>query len=89
MHILIAPDAFKGSLTAAEAAEAMAAGIRSSMSDAEVTVMPLADGGEGTLDVLRSVYGGDVRHDVLYFKHGDELCALIESARLLAQFRPR
>jgi glycerate 2-kinase len=52
VRILIAPDAFKGSLTATQAAESMAAGILDAISDAEIELLPLADGGEGTLDVL-------------------------------------
>ncbi|GAB3268774.1 glycerate kinase [Sinomonas notoginsengisoli] len=50
MHILIAPDKFKGSLTAAEAAEAMAEGALSVYPDAAITRVPVADGGEGTLE---------------------------------------
>jgi len=83
MRILIAPDAFKGSLTAVEAAEAMAAGIRSSIPHAEIVSLPLADGGEGTLDVLHAQCGGDVRNDILYFKDNGTPCCLIESARLI------
>jgi len=83
MRILLAPDAFKGSLTAVEAAKAMAAGILSSMPDAEIVSMPLADGGEGTMDVLHAQCGGDVRNDILYFKDHGAPCCLIESARLI------
>ncbi|GAB4097883.1 glycerate kinase [Sinomonas halotolerans] len=50
MRILIAPDKFKGSLTAAEAAEAMAEGALAVYSDAEILRAPIADGGEGTLE---------------------------------------
>lgn len=50
MRILIAPDKFKGSLTAAEAADAMAEGALAVYSDAEVVRIPIADGGEGTLE---------------------------------------
>jgi len=82
MRILIAPDSFKGSLTAAEAAEAMAAGICSVVPDADVCMMPLADGGEGTLGVLHAQYGGAVRNDILYFNDHGAPCALIEMARL-------
>ncbi len=51
--ILIAPDSFKGSLSAFDAAEAMAAGVRRAWSEADVRVMPLSDGGEGFLDCLQ------------------------------------
>ncbi|WP_423183000.1 glycerate kinase [Arthrobacter sp. NyZ413] len=50
MRILIAPDKFKGSLTAAEAASAIAEGALRVYPDAVVTQFPIADGGEGTLE---------------------------------------
>lgn len=50
MRIVAAPDGFRGSLSAAEAAAAMARGVRSEVPDAEVTEVPVADGGEGTVD---------------------------------------
>lgn len=49
MKIIIAPDSFKESLTAAEASAAMAAGVRDAVPDATVTEIPVADGGEGTV----------------------------------------
>ncbi len=52
MKIIIAPDSFKGSLTASEAAEAIAAGIRRVYPHAELVLLPLADGGEGTVSAL-------------------------------------
>lgn len=58
MKILLAPDSFKGSLSAAEAAEAMAAGIRRAAPEAQCVRLPLADGGEGTLDALVAATGG-------------------------------
>ncbi len=58
MNILIAPDKFKGSLTAPEAARAIAGGIRRYRPDAELTLMPLADGGEGTAAILTRATGG-------------------------------
>ncbi|KAD4059667.1 glycerate kinase [Arthrobacter yangruifuii] len=50
MRVVIAPDKFKGSLSAAEAAAAMGEGVLAVYPDAEVTAVPVADGGEGTLD---------------------------------------
>jgi glycerate kinase len=49
---VIAPDSFKGSLDAADVAEAIAAGWRGRRPDDVLELMPLADGGEGTLDAL-------------------------------------
>lgn len=47
-HILIAPDKFKGSLTAPEVAEALASGVRAVRDDVDVRITPVADGGDGT-----------------------------------------
>jgi glycerate kinase len=52
MHILIAPDKFKGSLTAIQVCDAIESGIKSMLPSARITKLPLADGGEGTLDLL-------------------------------------
>ncbi|MBC8100888.1 MAG: glycerate kinase, partial [Armatimonadetes bacterium] len=52
MKILIAPGAFKGSLTATQAADAIARGLTRSGIDAELVQLPLADGGDGTLDAF-------------------------------------
>ncbi|TQI94414.1 glycerate kinase [Amycolatopsis cihanbeyliensis] len=56
-RVVVAPDKFKGSLTAVEAAEAIGAGVRDALPDAVVTLCPVADGGEGTLDVLLAAGG--------------------------------
>jgi glycerate 2-kinase len=50
MKIVIAPDKFKGSLTAAQVASAIAAGLRTELPDAELVTVPVADGGDGTVD---------------------------------------
>lgn len=60
MTILIAPDSFKGTLTAQEAAEAMARGAEAAFPDSDGLMLPLADGGEGTLDALLAA-GGERR----------------------------
>jgi len=56
----LAPDKFRGTLSASDAAEAMARGVRAAGFD-EVRVLPLADGGEGTLDALLAAVGGSRR----------------------------
>jgi glycerate kinase len=58
MRVVIAPDKFKGTLTAREAATALAAGWRRVDRDADVDQVPVADGGEGTLDTLLDALGG-------------------------------
>jgi glycerate 2-kinase len=50
MKIVVAPDKFKGSLPAAEVAGAIAAGLRAELPAAEVVAIPVADGGDGTVD---------------------------------------
>jgi glycerate 2-kinase len=50
MRIVVAPDKFKGSLPAAGVAAAVAAGLRAVAGDAEILTMPVADGGDGTVD---------------------------------------
>lgn len=58
MRILIAPDCFTGSLSAGQAAEAIADGWRRSAPRDTLTLMPLSDGGPGFLDVLSRALGG-------------------------------
>ena len=58
VRILAAPLEFKGSLTAGQAARAIEAGVRAGWPQAEVTVLPLADGGPGTADALVEALGG-------------------------------
>ena len=58
LRIVIAPDSFKGSLTAVEAAEAIARGVLSAMPDARPSIVPIADGGEGTVDAIVAGAGG-------------------------------
>ncbi len=58
MHILIAPDKFKGSLSAREVAEDIALGLRDVLRDAKIAIVPMADGGEGTAEVICDALGG-------------------------------
>ncbi|MCL2492807.1 MAG: glycerate kinase [Clostridiales bacterium] len=60
MKIVIAPDSFKGSLTAAQVCAAVASGIRRARSDAEIVCVPMADGGEGTVRSLIDGLGGEI-----------------------------
>lgn len=60
MKIIVAPDSFKGSLSAFEAAEAMQEGILAAYADAEIIALPIADGGEGTIDVLAKILKGEL-----------------------------
>jgi glycerate kinase len=92
MKIVVAPDSFKGTLSARRAATAMSAGLRRILPDAEIVNVPLADGGEGTLDVIvsarngnrqqvvaRDPLGGEARAE--YGLIDDETCAVVEMAQ--------
>ncbi len=57
-EILIAPDSFKGSLSAAQVCDAVEEGIRRVLPDAEIVKVPMADGGEGTVQALVDATGG-------------------------------
>jgi glycerate 2-kinase len=59
LPVLVAPDSFKGTFSAAEVAAAIAAGLRSA--DREAVELPVGDGGEGTMAVLVDALGGEVR----------------------------
>ena len=58
MRILIAPDKFKGALNAREVAENIAKGLRDALPDAEIKIVPMADGGEGTAEAICEARGG-------------------------------
>ncbi len=60
MRILVAPDKFTGTLSAVEAAEAIATGWRRQAPDDEIDLAPMSDGGPGFVDVLNAVLGGEL-----------------------------
>ena len=92
MVILIAPDKFKGSLSAVEVCEAIREGILSKNSKITIETVPLADGGEGTLEVLTKNSGGSLIQktvagplfspvNAVYGISGDGETAFIEMAK--------
>ncbi|MGH8824322.1 MAG: glycerate kinase family protein [Jiangellaceae bacterium] len=60
MRVLVAPDKFAGTLTAVEAADAIAEGWRRTVPGDEVVTAPMADGGPGFVDVLHAAMGGEL-----------------------------
>jgi glycerate 2-kinase len=62
MKIILAPQALKGSLDAAAVGAAMAEGLRIALPDAEIAIIPVADGGEGTVRALVAATNGQLRH---------------------------
>ena len=77
MKILVAPDKFKGSLTAARVAEALARGARRVHPEAAFSLRPMADGGEGTLDAFVVALGGRVREIHVTDPYGGRVVAPI------------
>lgn len=61
MKIVVAPDKFKGSMTALQVAEAVEEGLREVLPQAEIVKVPMADGGEGTVRSLVDATGGRMR----------------------------
>jgi len=72
---LVAPDSFKGSLTAAQVARSMEEGILRACPRARVEKIPMADGGEGTLDAMMMAVGGEMRPLVVSGPLGDAVPA--------------
>ncbi len=73
-RVVVAPDKFKGTLTAEEVAAAMSRGVRDVLPRAQIISIPVADGGEGTVDAL--VAAGATRHTVrVTGPLGDEVVA--------------
>jgi glycerate 2-kinase len=65
MRIVLAPDSFKESMTASQAVDAMRSGVSSVLPDADVVGVPMADGGEGTVDAaVDALHGRHVEVDV-------------------------
>ena len=60
VRILVAPDKFKGSLSATEAVEAICLGLERALPDVRLHKLPLADGGEGTTELFIKVFGGQM-----------------------------
>jgi len=75
MRVLIAPDKFRGTLTAAQAAHAMASGWHRARPGDAVVEVPMADGGEGTLDAMVDALGGERRRASVHGPLGDSVDA--------------
>jgi glycerate kinase len=91
MKLVIAPDSFKESLTALEVANAIADGFRAVYPDADIVTLPVADGGEGTVEAMVAATDGHVEKlavtgplgapvEAFYGLTGDGTTAVIEMA---------
>ena len=61
MNILIAPQSFKGSISALNTAKAISIGVKNVLPDANTIILPVADGGDGTLETLVDVSNGQIK----------------------------
>jgi len=75
MKIVIAPDSFKESLSAAEVAAAIAAGLGEVWPQAELLCRPMADGGEGTVEAVIAAVGGERRETLVRGPLGEPVTA--------------
>ncbi len=77
MRVLVAPDKFAGTLTAVEAAEAIAVGWRRHAPSDVLDLAPMADGGPGFVDVLHASLGGDLLSVTVSGPYGDQVPAAV------------
>ena len=75
MKIVVAPDSFKGSLTAIEVSDAIEKGIREVFPEAEIIKIPMADGGDGTVECLVNATGGKILEEKVIGPLGNEVWA--------------
>ena len=75
MHIVVAPDSYKGSVSAVEVALAMERGILTVFPSAKVRKIPIADGGEGTVEALVTATGGQYRSNEVAGPLGERIFA--------------
>ena len=75
MKIVVAPDSFKGSLTAVEVSDAIEQGVREIFPEAEIVKIPMADGGDGTVQCLINATGGEILREKVTGPLGDEVLA--------------
>lgn len=73
MKILIAPDSFKGSLSAIDVANAMNKGVKNAFPHAETYLLPVADGGEGTMETLVAATQGKIKKVFVTGPLGEEV----------------
>jgi glycerate kinase len=77
MRVLVAPDKFAGTLSAVEAAEAIAAGWRETAPDDELDLAPMSDGGPGFVDVLHEALDGELLAVTVRGPHGSPTPATV------------
>jgi glycerate kinase len=91
LRVLVAPDSFKGSLSAVEAARAISRGVLQVLPEAVVRIAPVSDGGDGLLDVVSNTVTGTLRRCMVHgplpgqmvearWFHAEGDCAVIEMA---------
>src|SRR5262245_48857893 len=94
MNVLIVPDKFKGTLTATEAAEAIACGWRRVRPRDDLELLPMSDGGDGFGEVMSGLLNAGPQHtrtvdaahrpcEATWWSHPASSTAIIESARVI------
>ena len=94
LRVLVAPDKFKGTLTAQEAAGAIVNGWWSARPQDEMEMLPMSDGGDGFGDLMAGLMGAEARStetvnaahqpiSATWWYHAETACAVIESARIV------
>ncbi len=94
LNVLIAPDKFKGTLTAHQAADAIARGWKSARPQDVLTLLPMSDGGDGFGEIISELIGAQLQKtetvdaarrplDASWWWHDDSKTAIIESARII------
>lgn len=76
MKVVIAPDSFKGSMSSVEVASAIEVGVKKTFPDACIVKIPVADGGEGTVEALVSSVGGTLRQVEVTAPMGNRISAV-------------
>ena len=69
-RFVIAPDSFKGTMSAAEVCNIIANAITKQVPDADIVKIPMSDGGEGMVDAYLNILGGEKRHKTVTGPNG-------------------
>ena len=75
LQIVIAPNSFIGGLDAGKVCDAIAIGLKKALGEVDLTIQPIADGGELTVDIMIEALGGEIKHTAVKDPMGREVKA--------------
>ena len=75
MKVIIAPDSFKGSLSSIEISKIISDEFSNAFNDIEIINMPMSDGGEGSLEIIMNILGGDIYYEDVIGPDGNIISA--------------